>query len=430
MADIFVDSAAGGANNGTDWTNAYTSIASTVGAAAGDVIKVDDGHAEDPGGATTWNWSNGTIINPVRIICVDKTNSDALSTGALIGTTGAFAMNIQGHLYVRGITWRSGSTMTLSGNTANVQKHENCTVNMLGTGVFAMGSSRSSLYLVNTNIDFTNATGAGVYVNLNNGGGLFHWLGGTETLRGTQTNAFNTTGAGNAIITGVTISGTCTNIVTFGNVSLDARFVACNLPSHTTKISATPDHDTGRVIFDRCAAGTITDPPLGFVNSFGRAGTVTETLAKYRTGGASDGEQANAVSWELTTGTNAAEFTTPIATDWMYRWVAAGASQDVTIYVAGAASMSDDDFWIEVLSPSEEVSATAASKYNTTRMAALGTPAALTSDGVSTWNGSDVGTKQKCTVTISPTIPGVVQVRACLAKPSTTVNVDPLVEVS
>ena len=48
MTDFYVDSAATGANNGTSWTDAWTSITSAPGGiAAGDRVFVDDGPDRD-----------------------------------------------------------------------------------------------------------------------------------------------------------------------------------------------------------------------------------------------------------------------------------------------------------------------------------------------------------------------------------------------
>ena len=80
-------------------------------------------------------------------------------------------------------------------------------------------------------------------------------------------------------------------------------------------------------------------------------------------------------------------------------------------------------------SPSEEVSPTSRNKFRTTKPEPLATPTALTSD-TSSWTGTGVGTKQKVEVAISPTIAGTVTVRCYLAKPSTTVYVDPKISTT
>ena len=100
------------------------------------------------------------------------------------------------------------------------------------------------------------------------------------------------------------------------------------------------------------------------------------------------------------------------------------ASQTITLYLASSSTLNDDDFWIEVESPSELSTATTQSKLRTTLGSITSTPTALTSD-TSTWTGTGVGTAQKIEVPISPTIAGTVTVRCYLAKPSTTVYVDP-----
>jgi hypothetical protein len=131
----------------------------------------------------------------------------------------------------------------------------------------------------------------------------------------------------------------------------------------------------------------------------------------------------------LVSNSNAKEFTQALEVNDIVCEVESG-SQTITVYVAGSASLNNDDFWIEVDSPSEEVSPTAQGKFRTTKPEPLATPTALTSDTSSTWNGTGVGTKQKIEVAISPTIAGTVTVRCYLAKPSTTVYVDPKISTT
>jgi len=110
------------------------------------------------------------------------------------------------------------------------------------------------------------------------------------------------------------------------------------------------------------------------------------------------------------------------------------------------------------IAPNGSISgATAKGIFTTTRCAIGATPTALTTDGTSTWNGSGVGTKQKIDHTLSngqtltvyvasggtlnnddfwievsepDQVGGPVTVRCFLAKPSTTVYVDPRLEVA
>jgi hypothetical protein len=169
---------------------------------------------------------------------------------------------------------------------------------------------------------------------------------------------------------------------------------------------------------------------LGLTELNTRLGTAKSTLARYRTGGADDGEQANAHSWEMAATASALEVFYPLV------------AMPLTVWTIPDASISG---------------ATAQGLNAHYRATPTATPAALTTDGTSTWNGTGVGTKQKITHTLSNAatltvyvasggtlnnddfwievsepdqVGGPVTVICYLAKPSTTVYVDARLEIS
>lgn len=429
MATWFVYSGAAGLNNGTSWTNAWTDLASAVGVAAGDIVKIHKTHAQAPGANTTLTFTNGTIAAPVQLICVDKDNSDALSTGAIYGPTGANTLTLAGCIFVRGVTWRAGSTLTIASGADNYQVFDNCILSQLGTSNFNIGNgSRSDVQFFNCTIDFSSATGASVQWVCS--GGRSRFFGGAFSLRATQTTAINCNGTGfDVLFSGVSFNGTVTNILNIGSFNGRIVFRDCQLPSFTSYVTGTPSNQARWMQFERCTTGPITSPTAGLDYYSDRAGTINADTAHYRTGGADDGSQANSYSWAMASSANTGNLTTPLQSPNITRWVAAG-SQTITLYVASGVTLNNDEFWIEVMSPSEAVSATAQAAYQSTRCDPLATPAALTTDGASTWNGSGVGTKQKMSVTINPTIAGPVIVHVNLAKASTTIYVDPVIDVA
>jgi hypothetical protein len=197
-------------------------------------------------------------------------------------------------------------------------------------------------------------------------------------------------------------------------------------------ISGSIIHPLTRVLLEGCTDGTISDPELGLTELSTYYGTVKSTLAKYRSGGADDGENVNSYSWEMATNTNALEQFGALESLPITRWV-------------------DPD-----TSPS---GATTQGTFTSTRMVLRGTPAALTTDSSSTWNGTGVGTKQKITHTLNnqdgatltvyvasgatlnnddfwievqepDQVGGPITVKCFLANPSTTVYVDPKLEIA
>lgn len=442
MATIYVDSAAGGANNGTSWTDAYTSLGSTTGAAAGDTILVDDGHSQSVGSTTTWTWSNGTGTNPVKILSADKAD-DSLSPGAVVGAASGFDLTLNGSIYVHGLTINSGRTVFLAANAASYeQTYEECTLGIT-SGVsasfrqFFLGPTGaitgSRIRLLNCTLDTD--TGGSSNTEFEVQGGIIDVIGGSCRVNSASASIFTSPASTPRpvwlTVTGVDLSASGeTTLWTWGGGALSVvRFERCRLPSGYTAASGTPGVGSSLTI-ERCAAGSISLSPLGVTYATSPAGTVQSSLSRYRTGGADDGLQANAHSWEMATSSAAQEVYGPLASPQLLMVATGGSSVTFTFFVASATTLNDDDFWVELAGPDDSSPTYTEGYVASTRMAPLGTPTALTTDGDSTWNGTGVGTQQKVSITYTPQVTGPVTARFYLAKPSTTVYVDPTIEVS
>lgn len=443
---VYVDSNAGGANDGTSWTDAYTSLASTVSVAAGTEIWVENSHDERTATASTsWNWSNGTNANPVKILCVDSAD-DSLSTGAKAGTAASsfYNLTLKGNIYCYGIHWYAGLTVILTDADTVEQEYESC--NFIN-GTFNSGAVAAGLLfgnsdfvwrklrLLNCTFDSSSNTTSHRYLDareacvveiVNMAFSLGVSPSSTQTL-------FKISGsAGRAP---VSVSMSDSDISAYQNlvdVNFNAiqrfRFARCKIHASCTPAYSTKNAELD-ILVENSDDGTITVPSLGVFKSETYHGSVGSTLSVYRTGGADDGVNANAYSWEMVTNANALEIYGPIESPPMAVWVAPDASP---------------------------TGATAQGLFQSTRMNPRSTPSALTTDSGSTWNGTGVGTKQKITATIGDytltvyvasgttlndddfwievcapdQVGGPVVVKAFLAKPSTTVYVDPRLEVA
>ena len=427
MAIYYVDDTATGLNNGTSKTDAWVAIASSVGVAAGSFIWVADTHNELPAPAANLDWANGTNASPVRIISVDF-GTDAYSAGALFGSSGGNVV-IAGCVEIFGISLQANNDMLLFNNPNENQKYFECTFSP-GTG------AGNDLFLAGDTLTgrFENCT-----MNLYD-----QWLsvGGDYSLIQLFNCTINRLGGDVPLLAGIELNShwqfygcdlsSWTNLL---DASLEAfgslDVIDCLVSSGTASL-ATGSQTGVHVLIERSHSDTnLTAPKLGLQYYLNTYGNIQSTLSVYRTVGADDGEQANAHSWAMTSKSNALEFYLPFESPWGTRWIDGGSSVTLTFYVASGATLNDDDFWVELLTPDESASSTTQADFRTSRMAnPLATPAALTTDSGSTWNGSGVTVKQKISFTFTPDIAGPVKFRFCLAKPSTTVYVDPLCEVS
>lgn len=425
MATHYVDSAASGANDGTSWTDAWTSLASATGVADGSDILVDDGHSE-AALSTDIQFSNDNV----RVLCVDKAD-DSLSTGASITRNAAdFRFSgknsVSANVYVYGLTLSATSYFHPQQNSIGRMTFEQCSfgkpIKDWGPGAIPMGFNT----FLSCDIDAASSYAIDFYrtrhtilrnCTISNPGTYLC------KLQGGSRTAF-------LFVYDSDLSGFTTGVWDISNSSFDGKFglYRCKVKSSPTWVNGTYGN-TKQFIADSCDDGTISVPPLGLTYFRSEFGEVESSLSQYRTGGADDGEQANAYSFEMASNANALELYNPLEITLAKRWVDTG-SQTITVYVASGTTLQDDEFWVEVSSPDEGGSPTAQGTYQTTRAAPQATPANLTTDSGSTWNGSGVGTKQKIDVSINPAVAGLVEVKAFLAKPSTTIYVDPKIGVA
>lgn len=443
MATLFVNSNAVGANNGTSWADAYTSIVSTVGAAtaAGDVVKVEYRHVQRAAGvALSLDWYNGTRANPVKLFSVDKDNGDALRSGAIVGTDGSnfWELAVRGCIFGHGLVWEAGYRIYLANLIVEFQRYENCTFKT-GTyangGELALGSAAAyqAVHIELIDCTYHPVTFAAISITADKKIKISRL-----TLAGGTPGSTPLLGLGGhadyASLTGVTIEDSdlsaVTNLAAVNAVGLfEIEFKRCKLHASAVAAFGTMSSRFLSVYLENCDDGTITLPPLGLTSKDTYFGKVSSTLTCYRTGGADDGLQANPHSWEMTTNANALEIYSPLESIFRYRFVDPDAS------IAGA---------------------TAKGIFTSTRCSPLTAPAALTTDGSSVWNGSGVGTKQKISLVLTngktltvyvasgvtlendefwievsepDQVGGLVEVKFFLAKPSTMVYVDPKLEV-
>lgn len=455
MAIIFVRSGATGANNGTSWADAFTSFSSATAASAGDFVYVAEDHSQNYGVTTTVTFANGTPVSPIKILCVNHTTG-LQTTGAVI-TCGAGAgrtLAINGHLYVNGLTVTADSSLQLGVNSTippYAQTWEKCTVGILAgalsgsaLGVYCGATNIPSpgrTRFVNCTLDLSNGSNTAMALGVQgcstvdfSGGSILFKTGQVFLIRmGSSLNAY-VGGTPTCILEDLDLSalpGTITEWGTSTSWMGDLVVRRCKVPA-SLSIGGTPQNRLQNVTFDNCSSGTITVPPLGLTAYFDFFGNVQADLSHFRTGGATDGLQANPYAWAMAASANALPIYGSLQTPPLAQWVAGGSAITVTVYVASGVTLDNSQFWIELDGPDNTASPNTTSKgfSASTRCDPLATPAALTTDTVSTWNGTGVGTKQKVSITYTPAVAGPLIVQAFLADASTTAYVDPAPIVS
>lgn len=431
MATIYVDSNAAGANDGTSWTDAYTAIdnAGVTGAAAGSEIRVAHNHSQVAAATITLSFSNATMASPISIISTNS-GTDVYQAGADIGATGSFDVTItgtgvyiygltvsdsdqlsitpsaDGFLYAEGCSFTSDDEMYLSGGTDGRGEFVNCTITANESS--NLGALR--IQVQDHETVFRNCT-----FNHPNQGILFNL---PDNVKVTAEDC--------------DMTAHLTKIATLGSTGGRTQCIVrrCNLKSGWTSLDNTLSASNSWILVESCASGNPSDPVLGLTEYTDVYGTITSDLTAYRTGGADDGEQANAHSWKMVSTANTTELSGALRTPPMAVW----ANPDASISAATAQGL-----------------------FQSSRATPLATPAALTTDSSSTWTGSGLDTFQKIATTIGDytatvyvatdgvtlndddfwvevsapdQVGGPVVVRCFLAKPSTTVYVDPKVEIT
>jgi hypothetical protein len=214
------------------------------------------------------------------------------------------------------------------------------------------------------------------------------------------------------------------------------RIRNCELPASTTLLSGTiADPETVyEVAMSR--SGTSTDPEWERYK-YDRHGTVRMVSDRYRSGSNyGDGVATNPRSMEIDVGEGTTRgYPFPACESFpIYGWTAGDGSTSYTytVYIASDGTIQDDDVWLELLLPDD--GSTGAQSVRLSTMVAIGTSASnLTSDGASSWTGSDVGTKQELSVTHTPDKAGPLTARvyvASLPGTSKSVFIDPWVYIT
>ena len=427
MATLYVDSAATGTGDASSWANAATSV-STVSTSAGDVVLISAAHSEIL--SSTWTLSNGTFANPVKVISTTAGTTTYAAGATLRGFTSSIKIvpGSNDYLVLWGLTLKadgsSGSDLWLGAANDSTMYFHDCTL-----------YAEDRLYLsVNTdaNSRFTDCT-----FTLDSATGEVR-DGGTRAMAEVRGGSISDGQYSYAVrkeyncqtkLRAVDLSDytSAFNNISSSNGSQQMVASGCAVGSgFTVNAASTTQKSSNFAAAEYCGTSSSAITTLaGLVDLGGETKTDT-THYRDSPRGATDavtGEPychaVTCTTGTMTAGHESAELATRIDAP-------SGSTVILTVFLAGGATLTDEDFWIDCYLPPS--GSTAQQHFTSTRLAnPLATATELTDDG-STWSGSGVGTRYKVSVTYTPTAAGIARIVPNFAKTG-TVYVDPRIEV-
>ena len=443
MGNFYVDSSKSNANNGLTWATAKATLAAGLAlAAAGDTVWVAPTHSESTAGGLTFA-TNGTLTNPVRVICAGSTAAEpptSVATTAVIVNTGTNNINISGTSYWYGIDFTAGSgagstLFNLNNSASHKIKYERCK--------FRLGASGSSGLII---------LGTQISSNANE----------TELLYCDYKFAANTQGIapqgrvrmyGGTILSGGTSPN---NLITSGGLlstrPLDCEIVGLDLTNASSSMNLAAGGTTGSG--GKCAfinikkpgswsgslVGTaVANPGATFelrnqdqfwVENYG--GSVKSETSIVRSGGSRDG--TTPFSQKLVSAAAVSYPCSYLQTSIVSKWNdTTGSSVTATIegIFDSATNIKDNQIWarFDYLSDSGSLLATVIEDIT----ANVVTSAADQDSSSATWNNTGGMTnpnKFKLAASFTPQQKGYVAASVFLAKPSTTAYLDGKVTLS
>lgn len=431
MADIFCDD--GGSNTAPHetWAKAATTFGTAVSASsAGDDIILGHDHSETPSANTTYTFP-GTPASPNRVISATSTAGGSTITynkadNIQIDLTLGFDLTWNGTVQSYGISLRVGDNLTMQSSVSKMIFDDSIIELDSAAALFLIGVStaKNSLNFKNTDVNFSGGgTGAGFFCDQITD---FNWKGGVLSWTGTQPTAlFDGLGRADYIhIAGVDLSSITSALIDVSDDSnIHVELHHCLLNSSVALTTGTINNIDTRILMLGCDDTTGNDLyRLEYVDFWGS--TVHDDAIFLN---ASDGTQA--ISWKMVSTANAAEFSEPTKSPPIYAWVDATGSTTFTVSFVwdSASDLQDDEVWLEI--EFLEASADTDSAFADDRMADITATPADQDNNAESWTGtggfSNENT-QEVAVTATVNRVGPVIARVCLAKPSTTIYVDPL----
>lgn len=438
MANIYVRSTDGSdADNGSTWALAKATIAGAAGIdAAGDVVYVSSSHNESPATAQIWAWA-GTLASPVRILSVDDSAEPptTYSAGAQVSCQDNLTIANTGAVTIAGLELKCGfgvstsKNMTMSPGVGVTIFLRDCVLRCETTNV-------TSIIQVGGNNGYVEWEDVDVKMNgtahrIDVSSGNFIWNGGA-LLSGsiTASTFFGAVAVGSTVrISGLDLSNASSSVNLFNSTNRQVSVICRNirLPASWSGsfYSGTPGVGS-RFEFYNCDVGD-TNYRLHVADYFG---TIVSETTVVRSGGASDG--VTPLAWKLVSSSTVAYRYYALSTPEIVADVTStGSSLTATVeIITDNVTLTDAECWLEIqyLGTSGYPLSSFASDAKSDLIGSASNQATSTE----TWTTTGLTTpvKQKLSVTFTPQEAGFVHAVVKLAKPSTTVYVDPKLTIA
>lgn len=428
-------------SDGSTWAKAYVTLEhALLHTAAGETIYVSHSHTQTQGATLTLT-SPGTAAAPVYIICVDDAaeNPDTLATGAIIITTGAYAITLTGFAYYYGISFRCGTGATVTYlyigySTSPVGLvFDTCDFRLLittSTGRIFLGLAAAStlddlsIKIINSTFQFSNASQ-----------GIVPWSGRFIIQ--------------DKIDSVMVVAGTLptTLILTSGANAGELRFYGCDLSNLANAYNLVNVAGAGPypISIISCKLGASVAVTTGTIPGPGGVTVDLENcdssdtnnrFAYHRYQGYSIKNTAQLYSATYSIGmtTNASSlFTSPLESPKIGIWntsVGGALTARIEFIHDSANQLHDDDIWMELRYLG--TSGVPLGSMATNKRGWFATPATVHHDTSAVGWTEDLANenKQSLHVHFTPQEAGYVEARVCLAKVSYTVYVDPKITIS
>ena len=439
MSAYYVYSGASGSGDGSSWANAYTTLAGALsGKSAGTTYYVAHDHSESSASAVSLAFP-GTPSNPDYVICVNRAGSVPpvsadiqTSPSAVLATSSSATWAVSGSVYFFGVDVQANNNVGIAKTAGNKQYWKDCRIWLTHSGSVELDmfpssvANSSTLDWRNVVVKFTDSFTTGIHT----GGGYFRWRdtpsGAIDPASGGfPTTLFATLFVGtNVLLKNLDLSALGSGKTIFPGATLPSEYqmINCQLGASVT-IGTNPTSPGAKIDAVECDSGT------GFTHEehYDYAGSVITETSVVRSGGFTSGGVGK--SLKMTSTANVSRFL-PLESPPIYFFnTSTGSAKTLSIsIVSDGVTLKDTECWVDIdyMGSSSYAIGTLASDG----VDVLNAGTAQASDSGSTWGGS-LGSPVKQSLSpasVTPQLDGVYRAIVRLAKPSTTVYIDPLIQ--